>query len=138
MKKWIPAAAVLLILLLLILWFFIGTPPGRYELHQPADEIDRIELVAAENSQQFTVLKTLPDTERADFLTQFLQLPFDTYYIGDPMSVEGDAIRIVYGNGDYEMICHHWAEYVTDGSAYFVRKNCVNEDFYNLWNRFLD
>ena len=136
MKKWIPAAVLLLIPLLAALWFFIGSSPGCYELRQSAGEIDRIELVTAEDSRQFTVVKTLSDAERADFLMQFLQLPFHTYLIGDPMSVHGNAVRIVYRNGDYEMICHHWAEYVTGDKMYFVRKNCGNTDFDHLWNRF--
>jgi hypothetical protein len=54
------------------------------------------------------------------------------------MSVHGDAIKITYKNGAYEMICFSWSEYVKNGKIYFVRRNCDEEDFKDLLNSFLE
>ena len=53
------------------------------------------------------------------------------------MSVNGNAVKISYHNGDYEMICYYWAEYVKNGEVFFVRKNCDEKEFNALLNGFL-
>ncbi len=93
------------------------------------NEIESVEIVSAENSLAFTVIKTLSETEKNNFLEQFQRIPFDSYVVGDPMSVNGNAVKITYQNGDYEIICDYWAEYIKDGEVYFVRKSCDEKDF---------
>ncbi len=83
-----------------------------YEFKYSVDEIESIEIVSAENSLEFTVTKTLSEAEKDDFIEKFQTLRFDSYFAGDPMSVYGNAVKITYQNGDYEMICYYWAEYV--------------------------
>lgn len=122
----------------LVLMTFTGCKGKPYILKMPADEIETIEIVSAENSLEFTVIKTLSETERKEFLEQFRRIEFNTYYIGDPMSVYGDAVKITYQNGDYEMICFFWAEYVKNGEIYFVRRSCDEEVFNNLIETFLE
>lgn len=53
-------------------------------------------------SLNLIVIKTLSETEKTNFLEQFLMIKFDCYYVGDTMSVKGDAVKITYQNGDYE------------------------------------
>ena len=122
---------------LLVLLIFTGCSEKTYLFKNSVDEIESIEIVSAENSLNFTVTKTLSEIEKNDFLEQLLAIKFDKYYVGDPMSINGTAVKITYQNGDYEMICHYWAEYVKNGEVYFVRKNCDEEDFNKLLNSFL-
>ena len=124
-------------LLLLVLLSFAGCSEKTYMLKNSVDEIKSIEIVSAENSLEYTVTKTLSETEKEDFLEQLQKIKFDSYYVGDPMSVNGNAVKITYQKGDYEMICYYWAEYVKDGEVYFVRKSCDEEEFNELLNNFL-
>lgn len=123
---------------LLVLLVFAGCGAKTYLLKNSVDEIESIEIVSAENSLNFTVIKALSEIEKNDFLEQLLVIKFDSYYVGDPMSINGTAVKITYQNGDYEMICHYWAEYVKNGEVYFVRKSCDEEDFNKLLNNFLE
>lgn len=134
MKKYISVALLLLVLLALT-----GCSGKPYEFKKSVDEIKTIEIVWAEDSLDYTVRKTLSESEKEEFLEQFLELEFDRYLFGDPSSVHGDAVKITYKNGDYEIICHHWAEYVKNGKAGFLWKNCEDdEDFNNLLKKFSD
>lgn len=126
------------ILFLIILLIFTGCSEKTYSFKNPISEITTIEIVWAENSLEFTVIKTLSEIEKNNFLKQFQTIKFENYYFGDPMSVHGNAIKITYPNGDYEMICYYWAEYVKDGEIYSIRKNCNEKDFNQLLNNFLE
>lgn len=128
--------AVLLILLSLLL--LTGCQPEAYELKEAAAAVTGIELVHAEDSRNFTVIKALSETERQDFLPQLQRLQTHSYMLGDPLSVSGDAIKITYENGNYEIICDCWAEYVTDGAVYFIRKNVDDAEFRQLWDTFAE
>ena len=107
-----------------------------YSFKEPFDEIESIEIVWAENSLEFTVTKTLSETEKKDFLEKFQAIKF-YQYLGDPPNLYGDAIKITYSNGDYEMICSYTAEYVEDGVIQFLWESCDEEDFNELINNFL-
>jgi hypothetical protein len=133
MKKVLLIASCLLVLLLVA-----GCGAKTYEFENSIDEIERIEIVSAENSREFTVTKTLSETEKNDFLEQFQAMKFDRYYLGDPLSVNGEAVKITYRDGNYEMICHYWADYVKDGEIYSVWKSCDEEEFNQLLDRFLE
>lgn len=104
----------------------------------PVDEIASIEIVSAENSLEYTVTKTLSEKEKNEFIEKFQAIRFDSYLIGDPMSVNGNAVKITYLNGDYEMICYYWAEYVKNGEVYSVRNSCDEKEFNELLNSFLE
>ena len=125
-------------LFFVIVLAFTGCSEKAYSFRNSVDEIERIEIVSAENSLSFTVIKTLSETEKDDFLERFQAIRFHSYYMGDPMSVHGDAIKITYRGGDYEMVCYYWAEYVKNGQIYSVRKSCDEGAFYELLNRFLE
>ena len=133
MKKILFVDWVLLVLLL-----FTGCNEKTYELKNPVDKIVSIEIVSAENSLEFTVTKALSETEKNDFIEKFQTIKFDSYFVGDPMSVNGNAVKITYQNGDYEIICYYWAEYVKNGEVYFVRKSCDEKEFNELLNSFLE
>ena len=133
MKKRLFIMAFLLVILVLT-----GCSGSPYLFENPTDEIESIEIVSAENSLKFDVKKTLSEEEKKHFLEQFAAVNFHSYLLGDPMSVSGDAVKITYRNGDYEMICHCWAEYVQNGEIYFLWKYCEEEDFNNLLGSFLE
>ena len=48
-----------------------GCGGNPYSFKEPIDEIESIEIVSAENSLEFTVLKTLSEEEQEDFLERF-------------------------------------------------------------------
>lgn len=125
------------ILFLLIAITFTGCSKKPYSFSEPIDEIESIELVSAENSLNFTVKKTLSKKEKNNFIEQFQKIQFTDYYIGDPMSVSGNAVKITYQNGNYEMVCHYWSEYVKDGVIYYRWKSCEKDEFNKLFNNFL-
>ncbi len=121
----------------LIVIFLTSCSAKPYSFKEPVDEIQSIEIVSAENSLEFTVIKTLSETEKEDFLEQFQEIKFYKYF-GDPPAVHGDAIKINYQSGVYEMICYYSAEYVEDGVTQFLWKSCNEEDFNELLNNFLE
>ena len=122
------------LLVLIILTSCSGAP---YSFKNSIDEIESIEIVSAESSLDFTVIKTLSEAEKNDFFERFNTIPFHSYYIGDPMSIAGNAVKITYQNGDYEVVCYYWAEYVKNGEIYFVWKSCDEEIFNELLESFL-
>lgn len=134
MKK----AVQYIILFLFVLAVFTGCSGKPYSFKESRNEIENIEIVTAESSLKFSVIKTISESEKNDFLKQFEAIKFRSYYVGDPMSVNGNAVKITYQNGDYEMICHYWSEYIKNGEVYPVRKNCDEKDFNKLLNNFLD
>ena len=125
---------ILSCVLVFFLLTFVGCESKSYVLKNSVEEIESIEIVYAESSTAFSTLKKLSEDEKADFLTKFQKLKFSSYYFGDPMSVSGRTIKITYRNGNYEMICHYWAEYVKDGEIYFIKRNCDEDEF----NSFID
>ena len=53
------------------------------------------------------------------------------------MAVAGNAVKFTYSDGNYEVICDFWAEYVENGEVYSVRKNCNEYEFNELLSFFL-
>lgn len=127
----------LISLCLIIIIFLSSCNETPYLFKESIDEIDTIEIVSAENSLEFTVIKTLSETEKECFLEQFQEIKFYKY-IGDPSSVYGNVIKINYQSGAYEMICFFSAEYVEDGVAQFLFKRCNEEEYNKLINNFLE
>lgn len=125
------------ILFLLVLVIFTSCSGNSYSFEEPVDEIKSIEIVSAESSLEYTVLKILSETEKEDFLEQLQKIEFYNYYIGDPMSVNGNAVKIAYKNGNYEMICPCWSEYVKDDVIQYRWNNCNENEFNDLLNKFL-
>ena len=126
-----------ILLSLIIVFTFSSCQASAYSFKESVDEIDTIEIVSAENSLEYTVLKTLSETERDNFLKQFKTIKFHRYIAGDPMSVSGNAVKITYRNENYEIICFYWAEYVNNGEVFYVWKNCDEDAFNRLLESFL-
>ena len=59
---------LLIILFSLVLVCLTGCVVREYPFKEPIDEIESIEIVWAENSLEFTVIKTLSEEEKEDFL----------------------------------------------------------------------
>ena len=126
----------LVILSSLVLIALIGCSGTTYPFKEPIDEIQSIEIVSAENSLDYTVIKTLSETEKGAFLEEFQKVEFRKY-LGDPPGVHGDAIRITYQSGVYEMICYFASEYVVDGRGFFHGRSCGEKAFEELLETFL-
>ena len=117
---------------------FLTSCGGKpYSFKESIEEIESIEIISAENSLHFTVIKTLSETEKEDFLEQFKKINFYKY-LGDPPAVHGNAIKINYKNCDYETICYYSAEYVKDREIYFLWKRCNEKEFNILLDNFLE
>ena len=84
-----------------------------------------------------TIEKTLSEIEKEDFFEQFQGIKFSKY-LGDPPGVHGDAIKINYQSGAYEIICYFSAEYVENGVTHFLWKRCNETDFNELLSSFLE
>lgn len=125
-----------IIQIFIVFCIFTGCGEKTYSFQKTVDEIQSIAIVSAKSSLDFTVIKELSQTEQKVFLEKFKTIEFQNYYIGDPMSLSGDAIKITYQNGDYEMICYYWSEYVKNGEVYFVPKNCDEDTFNDLLENF--
>jgi hypothetical protein len=70
-KKLLP-----IILFLFILVTLTSCCRDSYSFKEPINEIENIEIVSAENSLAFTVIKTLSETEKKSFLNNFKLLNF--------------------------------------------------------------
>jgi len=125
-------------LFLFVVLVLTGCTKQSYSFINSVEEIERIEIVDAKNSMEFTVIKTLSEEEKQTFLESFQKIEFAKYYIGDPMTVSGTAVKITYPDGDYEMICHYWAEYVKNGEIYSVRESCDESEFRELLASYVD
>lgn len=123
------------ILSLLVLLTFTGCSGKLYSFKESIDEIESIEIVSAESSLDYAVVKTLSETEKNDFLQQFQKIEFNKY-LGDPPGVHGDSIKITYQSGFYEIICYFDSEYVKNGITQFGWNRCDEESFNNLINDF--
>ncbi len=130
--------ALFICCVLFVLFIFAGCNDKTYEFRNSVDEIKCIEIVSAESSLEYTVIKTLSKTEKDDFIEELRSLQFGRYIAGDPMSVYGDAVKITYQDGDYEMICYYWAEYVKNGEIYPVQRSCDEKEFTELLSGYLD
>lgn len=132
MKK----VALLTIFAVFVLFSFTNCNAKSFPFKESVDEIESIEIVSAENSLEFTVVKTLSETEKKEFLEEFQRIGFYKY-LGDPPKLHGDSIRITYKSGVYEMICSYTSEYVEDGKIQFLWTRCDENDFIELLNTFL-
>ena len=128
---------LLIILFSLVLVCLTSCVVREYPFKEPIDEIESIEIVWAENSLEFTVIKTLSEDEKKDFLEQFQAIEFYGSF-GDPINLYGDSIKITYKSGTYEMVCSYTAEYVEDGEIHFLWESCDEEEFNALLNSFLE
>lgn len=131
MKK----ALLPIVLIAFILLSLTSCSAKPYSFKESIDEIVSIEIVSAENSLEYTVVKTLSETERDDFLEQFQAIKFQKY-LGDPPKLRGDSIRITYQSGVYEMVCSYAAEYVENGVIQFLWRRCDEKTFNNLMESF--
>ena len=136
-KKIFILSLAFLFLVLVLVFLFTACREKTYVFKQPIDKIASVEIVSAKNSLEFSVIKELSQAEKNDFIERFQAVNFQNYLIGDPMSVSGNAVKISYQNGDYEMICHYWSEYVKNGEVYFIRKSCDENEYNELLNDFL-
>ena len=128
---------LLIILFSLVLVCLTGCVGREYPFKEPIDEIESIEIVWAENSLEFTVIKTLSEEEKEDFLDKFQKMKFHKNFF-DPIAVYGNVIKITYKSGIYEMICFYETVYVEGGFIQYRLVGCDEEEFNALLNSFLE
>ncbi|MBQ4283929.1 MAG: hypothetical protein IJB96_08395 [Lachnospira sp.] len=126
---------LMIILMILSVFTVTGCDSSPFSFRQSVEEVESIEIVSAESSLQFTSIKLLSDEEKKEFLEQ-LQLIEFVKYIGDPPKLSGDAIKINYRDGAYEMICAYTVEYVEEGKIQYRWRSCSEKDFVSIFNKF--
>ncbi|MDR1001918.1 MAG: hypothetical protein LBL82_01415 [Oscillospiraceae bacterium] len=132
MRKLLP-----IIVIVFILFSVTGCREQPYPFKGPISEIESIEIVSAESSLEYTVIKTLSETEKEAFLGQFKRLIFRSY-VGDPPGLYGIAVKITYKNGLYEMVSYFAAEYVKNGVIQYRWLSCDENTYNNLLDKFLE
>ena len=121
----------------LILAFLTGCVGRQYPFYETIDKITSIEIVSVQTRIEHTVIYTLSEEEQESFLEQFQEIKFYKY-VGDPPSVYGNAIKITYQSGVFDIICPFVSEYVKDGRVYTWLRHCDEEEFNNLINPYLE
>ena len=106
-----------------------------YPFLESADQIDTIEIISAESSLEYSVIKVLSDAEKEIAINYLQKMEFQRY-AADPGSLYGNAIKITYTNGIYEIFSIWAAEYVENGQIYFRWLQCNPEDFEELISLF--
>ena len=124
-----------IVLLCLMVTICSGCVGKEYSFQRPIDEIASVKIVWAESSLDYSVVKTLSDTEKNDFIKQFQHIKFRSY-VGDPPEVYGYSIMIIYEDGNYEMICHFASEYVKNKEVRFLWKMCDESAFQKIIKKF--
>lgn len=113
---------------LLVAIIMVGCTEKSYELHQSVDKIVSIEIIVAESRTEYTVKKELSHSEIISFLGEFDRIKFKTYY-GSPTSIFGNAVKITYKDGNYELICARTIEYIEDGYVGHYVNYCDETEF---------
>lgn len=128
MRKKISVICYFVLLLIIIAGCSRKIP---FPFHQQNDHISRIEIVDAESCFEYTVLKSLSNSEMNEFLLQLKEIDFYTF-IGSPMEMQGNAVKITYTDGNYEMISSNSVKYVKDGIVKHATWQCDKESFDEL------
>lgn len=113
-----------------------GCSTTPFPTRDSLDEIQSIEIVSAEDSFEYTVIKTLNEREIEEFMKKFKILSFKKY-VGTPPAPHGNCIRIVYESGNYDMISYFSSEYVENGVRQFYWRSCDEDRFDELIEEFL-
>ncbi len=130
MKKLLVGLLLLSVLLSLA---SCGSRPFSYV--EPSEEIVAMELVSAKSSLDYTVTKTLFGTERMDLMKRLQQTEFHKC-LSAPPDLSGNAIKITYLSGAYEMIGLGTVEYVKNNEIMYRWIACDDAVFQELFNRY--
>ena len=140
-KKRAQALLGLVLLPCLILCLCACGEKEPYELWQPDDQIESIEIVdvheAINDPSGYDVILTVENQK--SFLEKFYEIPFDTFLFGDPTTAYGPCLRIEYKNGDCEFIDDHGQNRFLNGAPnnrYYGRRYCDQEEFLALLTYF--
>lgn len=125
----------LLMLTIFTACIFTGCTEKPFSFKEPMSEIESVEIVSAESSLEYTIVKTLSQQEVDAFIEAFSEIEFRRY-LGDPPGLRGDAIKITYESGIYVMIDDFATEYVEDGRRQYLHKSCGKEAFTDLLEQF--
>ena len=119
----------------------------EYEFYQPISCIERIEIISASQIVAASVeeLKSIEpvhviDKARWDtFFECFCEVPCFAYFTDPAQMIIGDAIRIIYQDGSYELICVYSGLHLpVNEKAYYPPYYFSSEEFSNLISDFVD
>ncbi len=97
-----------------------------------------IEIVSANSSTDYGVLKTLSEDEMDSLLISLKKMPFiKQAVILDPPTLSGNALVITYESGEYEMIAPSGWEKVKEGQVTYMWAYCNRKDFDPLIEAYL-
>jgi len=111
-RRFIVALITIIFITILIFSIIFFKNLYRYDLHEPKENIASIEIVNIENYLQvrnlyfenIDVVCVIPTEHINSFLNDFFALKYE-FYLGDPSYYfEGNAIKISYSSGAFELI----------------------------------
>lgn len=143
MKKRIFVFTITFIIILVISGCVRET--STYEFSNSNDEIKEIDIVflTKDNGNvQAEVLAEIPDEKIAEFLSLFKEIEFTKMHIGGMVWLEqGEAIRIIYANGDIEYISHYGQLFdpvSPDGYYNGMNASCDEEQLNNIIGKYYE
>lgn len=128
---------ICLVMFLLVAIIMVGCTEESYELRQSTDKIVSIEIIVAESKNEYTIIKELSDSEIRSFTEALGSIRFRSYY-GTPRPISGNAIKITYKDGNYELICANTAEYMKDGYIFYIVLYCDEAEFDDFLAKYVD
>ena len=114
-----------------------------YPFHYDESEIQSISIIYTlegyyPTSSEYETLIKIEDID--SFLIEFKKIQFRKFQFGDPevVSINSNAILVVYYNGDYEIITPDAHDVIINGMPLsYGRENCDEEEFNNFINSYL-
>lgn len=119
------------------------TYTSSYEFSNAETEIKEIDIVFLTKNNgnvEAEILAEIPTEKNAEFLSSFKDIGFTKMYIGDRVWLEsGEAIRVIYTNGDVEYISSYGQLFIPalDGKYYTgMHASCDEEELYKIISKY--
>lgn len=130
--------------------FVLASCSVPYEFMQDVSDLDQIqiEIVNLESDmgdwggsvyseENVRVVKVIENDDKDGFLSKFKQIKcYQPNFGGRIDFISGRAVRIVYSNGDVELITHHGTATVNDGEIWVHTTKFDSEAFAALLDEF--
>lgn len=106
----------------------------QFEYEKLKKNVVSVEIVEIKESYypslDYNVLMTIDEDRKDDFFYDLSNLKYKPLF-GDPVSLHGKCIKVLYTNGDYEMICQEYIEkYNKDNVQILKRYKYCDEDYF--------
>jgi hypothetical protein len=129
-------------LFLLFLLLTTGCSTFRFDNDTLSDEVETIEIIEIKdttNGKEVSILKTFDTKQLMDeLLINISELEYNQLY-GDPEPLRGICFKLIYKNGDYEIIGKRKIEKYnkSDKPIYAMSKYCSGKEFNSIIDKCL-